>query len=174
MNETCYLLLGTNLGDRLQHLLVARDLLNRDAGRIVRTSAIYATAPWGKEDQPEFLNQALEMETDRSAGELLAIALQIEHLLGRHRSTKWEARVIDIDILFYGRHIIHQANLVVPHPRLPDRRFALVPLAELAKDWVHPVLKKTVQQLLSETTDTLEVTPYKLKGSWPPPPERSF
>ncbi|WP_338152739.1 2-amino-4-hydroxy-6-hydroxymethyldihydropteridine diphosphokinase [Rufibacter ruber] len=126
-------------------------------GKTSQKSKLYETAAWGLEDQPDFLNQALIFETDLSPEEVLYATQKVEQDLGRERKIKWGARVIDIDILFYGQEILNLPQLQIPHPQLHLRRFVLAPLAEIAPTWEHPVLKKTVVELLKDCPDTLEV-----------------
>lgn len=149
-----YLLLGSNLGDRFQVLASARRFLAAEAGTIVSQSAIYETAPWGLTDQPAFLNQVLQIQTQLLPEELLRVVLNIEHELGRVRYERWGARIIDIDMLYYGDMVMGSARLTLPHPRMQDRRFVLTPLAEIAPDFLHPILQQTSEQLLLQCTDT--------------------
>ncbi|GAB2802469.1 2-amino-4-hydroxy-6-hydroxymethyldihydropteridine diphosphokinase [Rhabdobacter roseus] len=154
---TLYLLLGSNLGDRPAQLQAAREQIDLRVGALRRTSALYETAPWGITDQPAFLNQALEVLTDLAPEEVLRLILDIEHELGRVRYERWGARHLDVDILYFGTKVLDSARLTVPHPRLHERRFVLVPVAELAPDFVHPVFQKTNAQLLAECPDAGEV-----------------
>ncbi|MFY9307629.1 MAG: 2-amino-4-hydroxy-6-hydroxymethyldihydropteridine diphosphokinase [Bacteroidia bacterium] len=155
--NTAYLILGSNVGDRFQNLNTATQLINESAGNIRKKSEIYVTAAWGNTGQPDFLNQALLIETPLPASELLSALLTIEQMLGRVRnSVKWAERTIDIDILFYNNDIIDDAQLKVPHPFIQERKFVLVPLSEIAASFVHPKLKKSISQMLSECTDDLE------------------
>ncbi len=154
--ETVYLLLGSNLGDRQANLRMCLQRLNR-MGKITAVSSVYETKAWGKHDQPDFLNQTVAIQTPESPEELLATILAIEIDLGRVRQEKWGSRIIDIDILLFGNRIIDTEKLKVPHPNLPERRFALTPLTEIAPDIIHPVLNKTVKSLLEECADTLVV-----------------
>ena len=156
--ETVYLLLGSNLGDRLQVMRAASELIDMQIGNIVSSSSVYETAPWGVLDQPSFLNQVLEVETEMAPEEVLRIILEIEHELGRVRYERWGARVIDIDILYFDHLILDTARLTIPHPRLHERRFTLAPLAEIAPDFIHPVLNKSSEQLMAECTDISEVS----------------
>ena len=158
VKEHVYLLLGSNLGDRLQVLLAAGELIAIQIGNIVAESSIYETAPWGVLDQPSFLNQVVEVETDLSPEEVLRVILDIEHELGRVRYERWGARVIDIDILYFNNLVLDSARLTIPHPRLHERRFTLIPLAELAPLFIHPILNKSTLHLLADCPDNSEVT----------------
>lgn len=158
MSTLAYLLLGSNLGDRATRLAQARRDLAASAGRLAAASALYETAAWGVEDQPAFLNQVLAVETDLDAPALLAACLAAEQQQGRERRERWAARTLDVDILLFGPEIIATPSLTVPHPALPGRRFALVPLAELAPQLVHPHLHHTIGQLLADCPDPLAVT----------------
>lgn len=152
-----FLLLGSNVGDRHDNLLKTIGLLN-DCGVVLRTSSVYVTAAWGNTNQPDFLNQVIEMDTLFDPKLFLHSTQEIEARLGRERTEeKWGPRTIDIDILFFRNQVIVSENLVVPHPQIQNRKFALVPLRELAPDFVHPTLFKTIAQLDDECTDTLEV-----------------
>ena len=148
-----YLLLGSNLGDRAALLHAAQAYLAATAGEVVATSALYETAAWGREDQPAFLNQALALRTALSAQELLEQCLATERQAGRERLEHWGSRTLDVDILFYGPAIIDQPTLAVPHPRLTERRFALVPLAEIVPQLRHPQLGLSVAELLARCPD---------------------
>jgi 2-amino-4-hydroxy-6-hydroxymethyldihydropteridine diphosphokinase len=158
LKNKLYLLLGANLGDRLQSFFLAQNLIVARVGSILRASSVYETAPWGVLDQPSFLNQVLEIETELSSGEVLPVILAIEQELGRVRHERWAARVIDIDILYYNNLIIDVPGLTIPHPRLQERRFTLAPLAEIARDYIHPVFGKTNLQLLSDCRDESDVS----------------
>lgn len=156
MNKA-YLLIGGNTGNRQNFLQQARDYIQQRAGSVRCASKIYETAAWGKTDQNAFLNQVLLIETTLEPQLLLETLLEIELQLGRIRQEKYGPRTMDIDILFYNDIVLQTPTLTVPHPALPDRRFALQPLAEIAADYVHPVLNKNIQTLLADCTDTLEV-----------------
>lgn len=153
MTQNIFLLLGSNVGDRHAHLNAARKLIDQKAGPVLFRSAEYETAPWGKTDQATFLNQALQIETDLSPIDLLQMLKAIEKEVGRRETEKWGPRIIDIDILFYGDQIVDHPDLQVPHPFLPDRRFALRPLAELNPDFIHPILHKTVEEMLEASPE---------------------
>jgi 2-amino-4-hydroxy-6-hydroxymethyldihydropteridine diphosphokinase len=157
LNNRVFLLLGTNVGDRFRNLLVAKDLLEITAGKIINASSIYETAAWGKTDQSSFLNEVIEVSTVQSPFELLSTILEIEQKMGRLREMKWGPRIIDVDLLLYEEVIIKSENLIVPHPELHKRRFTLVPLAEIAPDLIHPVLQKKFSELLSQCEDKLPV-----------------
>lgn len=152
-----YLLLGSNLGDRAAYLQQAQRALATTAGKIVAASAYYETAAWGLEDQPAFLNQVLAVRTELPAAALLAACLATEQQAGRERRQRWGSRTLDVDILLYESEIIATPTLIVPHPALPARRFALVPLAEIAPQLVHPQLHQTVAELLARCPDPLAV-----------------
>ena len=159
MNKA-YLLTGGNLGNRLDNLYKASDYIEQYCGKIVRRSSVYETAAWGLKEQPDFYNQALQLETLLSAHKLIEQLLFIENKMGRKREIKMGPRTIDIDILFFNNDIINEPKLIIPHPRMQDRRFVLMPLAEIASVFIHPVIHKTVAQLLKECTDELNV--YKI------------
>jgi 2-amino-4-hydroxy-6-hydroxymethyldihydropteridine diphosphokinase len=155
--SSAYLLLGSNLGDRATILQEAIKQLTATAGTLVVTSELYETAAWGLEDQPPFLNQAIQLHTSLQPEELLDVCLATEQLAGRERLVRWGSRTLDVDILLYDDLIIDTPRLQVPHPRLPERRFALVPLADIAAELMHPVLGQSVAHLLALCPDQLEV-----------------
>lgn len=151
------LLLGANLGDRVDTLRKAVSLIKERIGSVDQQSSLYKTAAWGVMDQPDFLNQVVRIDTDLTPESVLEQTQRIEQELGRVRREKWGARAIDIDILYYGQRIIHTETLTIPHPYLHQRRFTLVPLAEVAPDFIHPILQKTTLELLADCEDTGEV-----------------
>ena len=155
--RTAYLLIGGNLGDRKANLLTANSLINEQCGSLTRSSSIYETEAWGNVDQPSFLNQALEISTSLNARQLIRKILKIEKEMGRVRKEKLGPRIIDIDILLFENEIHDLRFLKIPHPEMQNRRFVLVPLAEIDPTLQHPVLKKTIAELLEECPDNLEV-----------------
>ena len=152
-----YFLTGGNLGNREQNLAKARELINEQCGAIITASSLYQTAAWGKTDQPAFLNQALSVDTLLNAKQLIRRILKIEKLMGRIREEKYGPRIIDIDILLFNDEKHNYHFLKLPHPEMQNRRFALLPLAEIAPAIIHPLLKKTIIELLDECKDGLEV-----------------
>ena len=148
LSERVYLGLGSNLGERRLNLRRACSAL-ASFMQVIRVSRVYQTPPWGYTDQPAFLNQVLEAQTELGPLDLLARLKSIETRLGRTPSFQYGPRLIDIDILFYGSQQVNLPNLVIPHPRLPERAFMLVPLAELAPDLLYPALGLTIRQLLA-------------------------
>lgn len=157
-----YLLSGSNLGDRLYYLSEALSLLEQKAGAVKAQSSLYQTAAWGKEEQPPFLNQVVELATDLPPVVLMQELLAIEEQLGRQRTEAWGARTLDLDLLYYDDLVLNTPSLSLPHPRLHLRRFTLVPLCELAPLFMHPVLQKNNLQLLRECPDQLEVDIFEL------------
>lgn len=154
------LLLGSNMGDRLLHMENALRRLSEVVGELQSHSATYETDAWGKTDQPAFLNMAVSLKTRLTPTHLLSSILNIEKEMGRLREVKWGERTIDIDILLYDRLIVNEPDLVIPHPEMHKRRFALAPLADICPDALHPSLGKTIAKLLAECPDTLAVTPF--------------
>ncbi|HIY75722.1 MAG TPA: 2-amino-4-hydroxy-6-hydroxymethyldihydropteridine diphosphokinase [Candidatus Sphingobacterium stercorigallinarum] len=154
-----YLLLGANIGDPMRQLENAKTEIQARIGSIHRASKIYHSQAWGLEDQPDFLNQVVRSTTTLSAPQVLQEIHKIETVLGRIRGQRWGARLIDIDILYYDDHIIHLPDLQIPHPYIQERNFTLLPLNEIAPEYIHPVFKKTNQVLLEESSDTLQVKP---------------
>ena len=161
--KTVYLSLGSNVGDREEHLATAIAALGSRGIHVTRQSSIYSTEPVDFEPQNWFLNCAVEAETNLMPRQLLRAIRQIESEIGRHRLVRSGPRVIDLDILLCGSSIIRTQELEVPHPRMAERRFVLVPLAEIAPTARHPVENKTVVELLAATADRSAVRIWKLR-----------
>ncbi|MFT4663508.1 MAG: 2-amino-4-hydroxy-6-hydroxymethyldihydropteridine diphosphokinase [Polaribacter sp.] len=152
-----YLHLGSNIGNRLGMLQKAEEMIVEQIGPIQRKSPYYETAAWGKTDQPDFINYAILVETELSAEETLEEIHKIESSCGRERLEKWTARVLDIDIVFFGNEVMDTKKLVVPHPHMQDRNFVLIPMMDIAEDFVHPVSGLRMDELYDQSGDELEV-----------------
>jgi len=139
--------LGSNIGDRLGTMRQAVMLLEERSLRISASSDVFETPPWGMENQPRFLNACVLAETDILPRALLELLLNIESDLGRIRRYKWGPREIDLDLLFYDDQVFNESGLVLPHPQMHRRAFVLVPLLQIAPDWRHPVLGKSIREL---------------------------
>jgi deoxyguanosine kinase len=162
MNKA-YLLTGSNIGNRLDHIRNASELLNNFAGKITDFSQIYETEPWGFEDTVYFLNQVVLIQTELDPLELMECLEIIEKKMGRKRKPGTiTSRTIDIDILFFNSEIINEKNLIIPHPKIHLRQFTLTPLLDIAPDFIHPLLKKDIRTLASECSDKCEVKPCKI------------
>ena len=156
-SESVFILLGSNLGDRERLVNQACRMIGERCGEIVAKSRLYESEPWGFKSEHWFLNQVVRINTMLSPNELMQTLLDIEKDLGRDRTTPHDgyvSRPMDLDILYFGDEIIDNECVTAPHPRLHQRRFTLLPLCDLAPDFVHPVLKKTNNQLLDECQDT--------------------
>ncbi len=152
--------LGTNLGNRHENLVTARQYLSDRAGKIMAVSGIYESAPWGYESGNFFYNQCLELETKHPPHILLEIMQEIEQLMGRVKvSAGYADRIIDLDLLFYDDLVIQSGGLKIPHPRMEERAFVLVPLADISPDKVHPGTGLTVEQLLDRCAEKDSVGP---------------
>jgi 2-amino-4-hydroxy-6-hydroxymethyldihydropteridine diphosphokinase len=159
--NVAFLGLGGNLGDRMGNIAKVPDALKHSRIEIVESSQIYETEAWGSVSEKKYLNQVIKIQTALSLTELFEETQEIERKLGRKRTAHQNAdRTIDIDILFFNADVFSEKNIQVPHPRLHLRKFVLIPLAELDKDFIHPVLKKTISHLLNLCADTLHVKPY--------------
>ena len=165
MKRTVYLGLGTNLGDRAANLERAMERLGASGVDVVRRSSLYATEPVGFGPQHWFLNCAVEAETELMPRQLLRATQQVEREMGRRRMVRNGPRVVDVDILFYGSSVVNMADLVIPHPRVTERRFVLIPLREIAPGLRHPTLRRTMGELLALTTDRSEVRVWHPEGS---------
>jgi|SRR5208283_704030 len=147
-----YLGVGSNIGNREANCLNSLEHLKKRGIVIRKCSAMYETEPWGKQDQPRFINMAVEAETDMSPENLLDLLKNIEHAMGREETTRWGPRVIDLDILFYDDGIVTSERLHLPHPMLHVREFVLIPLVDIAPDKMHPTLHKTIRELWEDLT----------------------
>ena len=152
-----YLLIGGNLGNRSANLQNALHQIEKNCGKILDLSAIYETAAWGLSNQPSFYNQAVSIQTNLEPKALMEQLLAIETNMGRIRSIKLGPRLIDLDILLIDQLILNTETLILPHPLMEQRRFALLPLAEIAPNLMHPILQKTIQELLMHCSDQLDV-----------------
>ncbi len=159
MNKA-YLLIGGNLGDRETNLESAKSAISQEIGKILDCSSLYETAPWGNSNQANFLNQVLVVSTILAPAALMKSLLHIEQELGRTRNEVNEPRTIDIDILYYDNEIVRDEHIIIPHPRIAMRRFVLIPMKEIAPLYIDPVHQKTIEQLLEECSDTLEVNKF--------------
>ncbi len=158
--ESVFVLLGSNLGDRELLVNQASKMIGERCGKIVAKSRLYESEPWGFKSEHWFLNQVVKVETAFSPDALMGVLLEIEKELGRDRSVPHEgyvSRPMDLDILYFGNEIIDTQMVKAPHPRLHERRFTLLPLCDIAPDYVHPVMKKTNLQLLDECQDAGKV-----------------
>jgi 2-amino-4-hydroxy-6-hydroxymethyldihydropteridine diphosphokinase len=158
--NTIYLSLGANIGDRAQNIARAIDALASRGVRVTRQSSLYETEPVDMHSDDWFLNCVVGAETALAPEQLIGALLEIERSLGRERRILHGSRTIDIDILLFGSSLVRTPDLEIPHPRMADRRFVLVPLAEIAPGAQHPVFKKTIAELLAETADRSEVRPW--------------
>ena len=160
MKNGVYLLLGSNLGKQEENLSLARQSI-QVISPIRTESSIYETQAWGNTRQPDFLNQVIQISFKRSPRELLGQLQEIENKMGRSRTEKWGPRIIDIDILFFEQLVLNETDLIIPHPGIALRRFTLLPLAEIAPEFIHPTLIKNCNQLLKECTDPSGVILWK-------------
>jgi 2-amino-4-hydroxy-6-hydroxymethyldihydropteridine diphosphokinase len=156
MNKV-YLLIGGNMGDRMANLKDAINHIEQQIGNIELKSSIYETAAWGQTNQPDFLNQALLVDTHLEAAELMNKLLSIENLMGRIRTVKLGPRTIDLDIIYFNNEVISTNLITIPHPKLAERNFVLTPLFEIAPNYLHPILNKTNASMLKECGDSLAV-----------------
>ena len=157
INYPYHLILGSNLGNRVEQITRAKKLIREQVGEIDHESHLYETQPWGKEEQPWFINQVIKISSPLEPAELLYSVKKIERETGRLPNEKWDARHIDIDILLCGDRIIDEGDLFIPHPLLHTRNFTLIPLMEIAANMVHPLLMKSIEELYLECRDTGEV-----------------
>ncbi|MEP6648109.1 MAG: 2-amino-4-hydroxy-6-hydroxymethyldihydropteridine diphosphokinase [Saprospiraceae bacterium] len=156
-SSTYHLSLGSNLGDRLAQLNLAKSLISERLGHIQKESSVYKTEPWGVQNQPWFLNQVIAISTNEGPRDVLNTIKQIEMEVGRVAGEKWHARHMDIDILLNGTVVIEEEILTIPHPHFHERNFALIPLMEIASQIVHPIFQSTIEEIYLESRDTGEV-----------------
>ncbi len=152
--------LGGNQGDVKKTFLSAKNMITQEIGTIIKESSIFQTQAWGVENQPDFLNQVIVVETKLFPETILESCLEIEAELGRKRMKRWGERTIDIDLLFINNEIINTADLQIPHPRIAERNFILYPLDEILPDFIHPTLNKSIKQLKNNCVDDLKVFKY--------------
>ena len=148
-----FLSLGSNVGNRGSNLHAAIGLLEKNVGKIAKKSHVYETQPWGEPNQDLFYNQVVMLNTTLEPRDLLDKISRIERELGRERKEKWGTRIIDIDILFYGKRVIRDKGLEIPHPEFHKRGFVLVPMMEIAPEFEHPILKKQIDDLYVNCED---------------------
>jgi 2-amino-4-hydroxy-6-hydroxymethyldihydropteridine diphosphokinase len=160
---TAYLSLGSNIGDRAANIARAIEELRARGVRVTRESSLYETEPVEFLNQAWFLNCAIEVETDLRPGQLMAVLLEIERAMGRERRVPKGPRLIDMDILLYGEEVVNEPGLEIPHPRMAERKFVLVPLAEIAGEAIHPVSLLTIAEMLDATADQSEVRKWSPK-----------
>ena len=158
--ENIFLGLGSNQGDRELNLKNSIKLLNSRVGKVLNTSGIYESEPWGFKNQNYFLNQVIEIETHIDPNDLLNICKNIEYDMGRKPEIRWGKRIIDIDILYYQSKIINQENLKIPHKLMQDRKFVMIPLNDLNENHLHPILKITNKEILNKCIDSCNVKYY--------------
>jgi len=160
-----YLLLGSNLDNRSALLERAKEAISSRIGNVIRESSVYESEPWGFQSEHRFLNQVIRIETKYRPIQVLEEILRIEKKLGRHRADDqgYTSRSIDIDILFYNDEIISEDKLTIPHPKIPERMFTLLPLSEIDRSMIHPGSRKSISDLMRECPDTLNVYPYRPK-----------
>jgi 2-amino-4-hydroxy-6-hydroxymethyldihydropteridine diphosphokinase len=152
-----FLGLGSNSGNRIANVVSAAEMIHKNVGKIAKKSKLYETQPWGNTAQDNFINQVLMINTTLDPRDLLMELTKIERALGREKKEKWGPRTIDVDILFYGKRVVRDKGLEIPHPELHKRAFVLAPMMEIAAEWEHPLLKKTIDVLYMDCGDDSEV-----------------
>ncbi len=159
--EKLILIIGGNLGDRLALIQKATVKLCEKFGFFTESSSIFETEAWGGQSSGNYLNQVLIFQTDQKPKEILELIWEIENECGRERVEKWGNRTMDIDILYLGKRVIDEKDLKIPHPHISERKFVLIPLAEIISEFVHPVFGKTQAQMLQSCTDKSKVEKYQ-------------
>jgi 2-amino-4-hydroxy-6-hydroxymethyldihydropteridine diphosphokinase len=158
MEHSVFIGLGSNQGEKIKNCEQAiEEILKLEGGLLLSRSSWYYSEPWGREDQDWFINGVIQIRTELCTDELLTKFKEIEKRLGRKNREKWGPRVIDIDILFYDDLSLESPEMEIPHPRILERNFVLIPLAEIAPQFFHPVLKKTIKELLDRSPDQKKV-----------------
>ena len=160
--NTVYIQLGSNIGERESFIAKSMEQIEENIGEIITASSVFETIPWGNENQNNFLNSVIKIKTLFDSFKVLKKSQEIENNLGRERVEKWGERTIDLDILFYNNNIINTKELIIPHPFIQKRKFVLVPLSEIAPNYIHPILKKSISTLLSECKDNQKVLDYEI------------
>lgn len=156
-----YLLLGSNIGNRIKNIDKAKQLIESKIGKISKQSNLYETEPWGEKEQEDFLNQAIEVESKLKPKALMKQIAELEQLIGREETYKWGPREIDIDVLFYGDEMISEVDITIPHPFIHERLFTLIPLKDICPQKVHPIFGATVTELIDMCEDVCEVHEYE-------------
>lgn len=154
--QELFILLGSNLGDKMRYIESAQKELENELGKLIHQSSVYESQAWGFECNSNFYNKVIVVKCDLEPAKILDITQKIEKQLGRtakSENNNYTSRTIDIDILFYGSEIINAERLVVPHPQIQNRKFTLLPLAEICSEFIHPILNKTIAELVSECED---------------------
>lgn len=155
--STAYIGIGSNLGDREENCEKALAILEQKGIKTVKRSSMIETEPWGVKEQPKFMNMAVEVTTDLLPDQLLQKLKEVETEMGRTETTRWGPRVIDLDILFYNDMVMNSPGIDIPHPHMHEREFVLQPLTEIAPDKIHPVLKKSVRELLLGLSESAQI-----------------
>lgn len=161
IEKKVYISLGSNIGHRRNYIQKAKDVISQTIAPVEKESSIYETDPWGEIEQAKYLNQIIQIKSTLKPIDLLQKLLKIELSLGRIRKEKNGPRTIDIDILLMDNLTLNTSHLIIPHPRIRDRKFILVPLAEITDNLIHPILKLSIQELLLQCKDIGNVSKLK-------------